>query len=276
VAPRYSLADRALAQRLERAEGSSNAAFVESRASLFPETRAEWREVGGTYAMFDGPDSPVTQTFGFGLFAAPTTAELAALEGFFHAHGAPVYHEVSPMGDPAHIALLAERGYRPLEYTSVLHQPLPLADHGVAAAPASVRARPIEPHEGPLWAETAARGWSETAGITDFMRTFGEVTARSRGTHCFVAERDGVAIAAGALTTHRNVALLAGASTVPAWRGQGAQAALLAARLRFAAEQGCDLAMMGAQPGSASQRNAERQGFRIAYTRTKWALHHAA
>jgi hypothetical protein len=30
--------------------------------------------------------------------------------------------------------------------------------------------------------------------------------------------------------------------------------------------------MMGAQPGSASQRNAERHGFRIAYTRIKWQL----
>jgi hypothetical protein len=30
--------------------------------------------------------------------------------------------------------------------------------------------------------------------------------------------------------------------------------------------------MMGAEPGSASQRNAERQGFRIAYTRIKWHL----
>jgi hypothetical protein len=42
--------------------------------------------------------------------------------------------------------------------------------------------------------------------------------------------------------------------------------------LRYAAEQGCDLAMMCAAPGSASQRNAERQGFRIAYTRITWGL----
>jgi hypothetical protein len=32
------------------------------------------------------------------------------------------------------------------------------------------------------------------------------------------------------------------------------------------------IAMMAAAPGSASQRNAERHGFRIAYTRTKWHL----
>jgi hypothetical protein len=29
---------------------------------------------------------------------------------------------------------------------------------------------------------------------------------------------------------------------------------------------------MGALPGSSSQRNAERHGFRIAYTRLKWKL----
>ena len=45
-------------------------------------------------------------------------------------------------------------------------------------------------------------------------------------------------------------------------------------RLDFSTRKhaGCDLAMMGAEPGSSSQRNAERQGFRIAYTRTKWIL----
>ena len=70
------------------------------------------------------------------------------------------------------------------------------------------------------------------------------------------------------------VALLAGASTVPEGRRQGAQLALLDTRLRFAASQGCDVAMMCTAPGSTSQRNAERNGFRIAYTRTKWQLSH--
>jgi hypothetical protein len=42
--------------------------------------------------------------------------------------------------------------------------------------------------------------------------------------------------------------------------------------MHYAFDHGCDLAMMVAQPGSASQRNAERKGFRIAYTRTKWRL----
>jgi hypothetical protein len=50
------------------------------------------------------------------------------------------------------------------------------------------------------------------------------------------------------------------------------QGALLEARMRYAWEHGCDLAMMVAEAGSNSQRNAERQGFRVAYTRMKWKL----
>ncbi|MBA3515912.1 MAG: hypothetical protein H0T77_16240 [Pyrinomonadaceae bacterium] len=83
---------------------------------------------------------------------------------------------------------------------------------------------------------------------------------------------EGSAIATGAICISNGVALLAGASTIPEGRRQGAQLALLEGRLRYAAHNGCDIAMMGALPGSGSQRNAERNGFRIAYTRVKWHL----
>jgi hypothetical protein len=55
-------------------------------------------------------------------------------------------------------------------------------------------------------------------------------------------------------------------------RRRGLQGALLQERMRYAAEHGCDLAMMVAEAGSNSQRNAERKGFRVAYTRLKWKL----
>ncbi len=62
------------------------------------------------------------------------------------------------------------------------------------------------------------------------------------------------------------------AEAIPELRRRGLQAALLHERMRYAFDHGCDLAMMVAAAGSDSQRNAERQGFRIAYTRTKWKL----
>ena len=78
--------------------------------------------------------------------------------------------------------------------------------------------------------------------------------------------------AAGALILHEGVALFGGAATVPELRRRGMQAVLLCERMRYAAEHGCDLAMMVAEAGSNSQRNAERKGFRVAYTRLKWKL----
>jgi GNAT superfamily N-acetyltransferase len=160
-----------------------------------------------------------------------------------------------------------------VELTSVMHRPTTLP---VPGADAQVRVRRMEPGEVDLWADTAARGWGETPELAEFMRAFGTITATAEGTVPFLAEVGGEPVATGALAMHGGVALLAGASTVPAARKRGAQRALLQARLRYAAEHGCDLAMMGAEPGSASQRNAERQGFRIAYTRIKWHLPPAA
>ena len=262
--------DLALSQRLERAEAKASAAYVESRARAVPSVGAEWRDFAGTYAMFDGVGSPLSQTFGLGLFSPPTPAQLEVIEAFFLERGAEVFHEVSPLADPSLLKLLAERDYHPIELTSVMHQrltrqwPLPVSHQG------GLRVRRLEPGQESTWAETAARGWSETPEASAFIREFGSVSAGAKGMVCFVADWNGQPIAAAAIAIHDGVALLAGASTDPAFRGRGAQSALLATRLNHAVAAKCDLAMMGALPGSASQRNGERQGFRIAYTRIKW------
>ena len=44
----------ALARRLERAEASACAAFVDARRAVRPGTGAEWIAIAGAYAMFDG------------------------------------------------------------------------------------------------------------------------------------------------------------------------------------------------------------------------------
>ena len=150
-----------------------------------------------------------------------------------------------------------------------MFRPLPRAEP--AARGRDVSARLVGAGEHELWAQTSARGWSES-GFGDFMLGLARVGAARADALSFLAELDGRPVATGAMSIHEGVALMAGASTVPEARGRGAQLALLDARLRHASEQGCDLAMMCALPGSASQRNAERHGFRIAYTRVKWRL----
>ena len=77
------LAGHFLACRLERTEALANGRFVEARARLVPGSGAQWIEVAGAYAMYDGPRSPCTQTFGLGLFQMPTAADMDKLEAFF-------------------------------------------------------------------------------------------------------------------------------------------------------------------------------------------------
>ena len=117
-------ADKALSQKIERAEGLSNADFVESHAKLFPASGAEWIEVAGVYAMFDAIDSPTTQTFGLGLFDEITGVEMDKIEAFFKERNSSVIHEVSPLADPKIFLLLNKRDYQPIEFSNVLYQEL--------------------------------------------------------------------------------------------------------------------------------------------------------
>jgi GNAT superfamily N-acetyltransferase len=125
--------------------------------------------------------------------------------------------------------------------------------------------RVIAPEEAQLWSDISARGWShEHPELRDFLLDLGGISAAREESLCFLAEYNGKPGAAGVLCIHDGVALFGGSATVPELRRRGLQAALLHKRMCYAFDHGCDLAMMVAQPGSDSQRNAERKGFRIA------------
>ena len=268
AAARYPDVDLALARRLERAEAMANAATVDSRRELHPSVGAEWMEVAGVYAMFDGPNSPLTQTFGLGLFEPFRADEFERVEAFFAVRDAPTAHEVSAFAPRETVSLLGARGYTPIEASTVLVRP---TSAPASAGSAAITVRSITEDDAALWCRIAGQGWAaESAELGAFVESLGAVVAHTRGVTCFLADRGGEPIAAGALNITNGIALLAGASTIPSARRQGAQLALLEARLAFAAARGIELAMIVTQPGSASQRNAERRGFRPVYTRAKW------
>jgi GNAT superfamily N-acetyltransferase len=262
--------DLELSRRLERAEGHACAGFAKARNRLFPESGAAWMECAGAVAVFDGVDSPVTQSFGLGIFEKLSPATLDVMERFFLDRGAPVFHEVSPLAGVSALDLLCVRGYRPVEISSVLYRPVEKR----APAHVGITVRVIGPEEAPLWADISARGWAhEHPELLPFLVQLGAIAAARKDSPCFLAELDGKPGAAGVLSIHEGVALFAGSSTIPELRRRGLQAALLEERMRYAFDHGCDLAMMVAGAATNSQRNAERKGFRIAYTRTKWRLY---
>ena len=266
-------ADRELAKRLEAAEGYGCAQFAEARKNLDPQSSSIWTSCAGATVVFDGVDAPTTQTFGLGMFEELTPKALDEIERFFSERGAEIMHEVCPFAGTGTLGLLCKRGYQPCEISNVMYRTV---EKSREALPPDIQVRMVSQDEAQLWSSISACGWThEHPEFEDFVRDMGEVCVARENSPCFLAEFHGAPGAAGALILHQGVALFGGAATVPELRRHGLQAALLQERMNYAAERGCDLAMMVAEAGSNSQRNAERKGFRVAYTRLKWRLTHS-
>lgn len=257
--------DRALARRLESTEGAVGMHHLRTRRRIAPESDAAWHDFDGTFAFYDSASPVLTQSFGLGVCSQMSPAMLDEIEAFFEDRGAAPQHEVSVHAGVDTLALLVERGYRPVELSNVLVQALPAPE-----PPPGLRVRICAPEDVDAWIASSAAGWADTPDIGPLARSIARVVCANPLMTNFLVEREGVMIATASLGLHEGVALLAGASTIPAGRGLGAQSALLAERLAEAYRRGCDLAMLVAAPGSSSQRNAERRGFRVAYSRTKW------
>lgn len=94
--------------------------------------------------------------------------------------------------------------------------------------------------------------------------------------HAYVAHDDERLAGVGLLFIDENRAYLSGATTLPAFRRRGAQAALMARRLEHALDVGCDTISTETGepvPGDPqhSYRNMQKAGFRAAYVRENYA-----
>ncbi len=79
-------------------------------------------------------------------------------------------------------------------------------------------------------------------------------------------------VAGATVALHGEVCDLGVTSTIPAYRGKGLQKQLLLTRLNFAKKNGLVLATVTTEPGTISDLNIQKSGFRCAYTRIKMTL----
>jgi GNAT superfamily N-acetyltransferase len=249
--------DRCLAKRLE---------MITARSGK--ECADEWAEIAGGIATFSGIDSPITQAFGVGLFGPVSKAEVEQLEEFFFSRGAPVALELCPFIHPSLIELLKSRPYRLEEFSNVLVRELRPREE-IATANSALQVRAAAPQEVTRYSELAAEAFSEYVPISESLRRVIESFFRRPSGRCFLALAGTDIAAGGCVAADQQVAEFYGAATLAGFRNRGAQSMLIEARLKWAVEQGCELATTTTQPGSSSQRNFERAGFRVVYTRTK-------
>jgi len=239
------------------------------------------RSLAGGAALYSSAGSPLNKVVGLG-FAGPVDGEqLGAIEREYAARRAPVHVELSSLGDPSIGALLTSRGYRLVGFENVLGRSLPKDNEpGLAVNGSSTievdRAADLEE-----WLDTVVTGFSvpDMAGVPShesFPREILEAVMREMagadGLMRYVARLDGAVAGGASMRTGNGIAQLCGAATLPAQRRRGIQSALLHHRLEKAAAAGCDVAVVTTQPGSTSQKNVQRNGFELLYTRAVLVL----
>lgn len=240
--------DSALARRIEGAEALNAAQCGEALA------------IAGGYASFAGVGSALTHAIGLGMNGPVSSLEFDQMEEFYRSREASVNLDFCPHADPTLMELLGNRGYRIVECNNVMAGP-------VAGSP-DARVRLAEENEQELWSRTMLEGFFQRAELTPSELEMAGRLFRLDAATAWLGVVNGASAAAGAMNFRGKLALLFGDSTLEKLRGQGLHLALIRARLNHAARHGnCDLATASTLPGSISQRNYERAGFRVVYTK---------
>lgn len=252
-----------LARRLEAAEARNDVACAEAHHILDPAMGAAVLEVAGGFAIFMGAESPLTHVLGIGMCGAVRAEEIARMEAFYGERGVAATVDLCPLADASLVELLAHGGYCAIEFNNVLVRPL----RGVEILRAEASVRLATGGEESLWARTVGCGFLEKDDLTPQEMDIGRSIWHMPGACCYLAFGRAQAGGAAAMAVRSGLAILYADGTLMSHRGAGLQAALIQQRLRDAADAGCDLATASTSPGSVSQRNYERAGFQVAYTK---------
>jgi len=263
----FTIVTQELADRILKYEIEAHLSRVEGMQSVPGNPlAAAMQQFGGAYAFVvrGSPYMELSRVIGLGAAEAKLVDPIVE---WFRERDTPCNIDISPHHfDEALLHSLAIRGLYQARFLTLLYG-IPAMDQ--AAAPVGVS---IQDYSSRL-DEFAAMA-VEIDGIPDLDRDVWEkvIIAQFTGWHCYLAFVGGTAAGHAAMHTKNGVANLMYAGTRAEYRGYGCQTALLRHRLRDAAVSNCDLVVSSANPGTVSQRNQERAGLRVAYTKAVWTL----
>ncbi len=259
--------DKALARRFEAVEEIPQVEYARVFQKTRPEIGAAVEEICGGHMIFAGLGSPIGRATGAGLDRAFTAEDLDRVEEFYRRHGAPSQVDLCPLHGPEVFEMFKERGYAIAELNNVLYRKLEAAEiFPPAPAGCEIRRALLEESE---VTGAIVEGAFFPDGAPEAYRGLIAPLYQMPNALAFAASVDGklVACGAGLVIAAHSVFALCGAGTLAGYRGRGLQTALLRARMSAAVEAGCEYAVVVTNGGTTSQRNAERLGFRVAYSK---------
>jgi GNAT superfamily N-acetyltransferase len=258
--------DLDLVRRMELAEARIGESLVHSMQKRMPQAQAAAMRVAGGIATFTGVDSPVSQVIGAGLEENIAESELDRLEEFFRTRGAPAILELASFAAPSFLEILNRRLYTIVEFSHVLARRCERKEK-FPTLPPEILVREVHDSDAKLYTETVAKSYAEFFEPTRELLDVVEGFCYDPHGQCFLAVVEGQPAGGGGAGIADGIGTLGGGGVLPEFRGRGLQTALIAARMKWLAAQNCEWFISVAHPGSASHRNMERFGFRLAYAR---------
>ncbi len=257
---------RTLAAEIEHAEADGNRRLTEHQRLADADYAGDFLSLDGAGALFCFPGSDMNYVSGLGFDQRPDLSlTFDQIDAFYRTRQSLWTIDVSSLADPEIVGLASQRGYRPGPSAHMWGKRLGRLDSPPSAIPFQIVE--VGPDASHKWAHTAARGFGD--GIAEpaaeqILLGF----ARVPGTRLYVAlDRDGAAAASAAMAFGPQHAKLFSGSTLPAFRGRGIQSALLHHRLKEAQAWGLGWAIVQTDPNTTSERNVERLGFDLLYTK---------
>ena len=206
----------------------------------------------------------MNQIVGMGLYDEVTAADLDRAGGFFPQPRRALFRGALAVGARVAAILLGERGYTIAEFNSVLIRRIK-PEEPFSLPPGVVIERVTARRSDP-WMAAIAKGFEQDIVVAESVFG-GFASCRAPCPSWRASKTKWSEDAAGGVIPEARIAAFFGTATLPEYRGRGVQTALIAQRLHEAALAGCEYAVVSTNPGSGSQRNMERRGFRVAYTK---------
>jgi GNAT superfamily N-acetyltransferase len=222
-------------------------------------------DIGGGAACFSGVSSFFSQVIAWGFAIKPKQfqPQIQAIEAFYRSLGhTRVDIELCPLVGNDLAMALSQCGYGITELNNVSF--IELGDYKEHLDSNTFTVREVPASELNKWAYRVALGF----GYLEAQEQF-SCYAQLKGVTAFAVYEKEQIIAGATVAIHGEVADLGVTSTLSAYRGKGLQKLLLNKRLNFVKNHGVSLAIVTTEPGSISDINVQKTGFRCAYTRVK-------
>lgn len=254
------------ARRMEAAEEYGALRYAQAIRPEHPEWSVAWEEFGGGHLVFVAKQSPVGRAHGLGFSGKVTPEDIQHIEQYYFQRDADAQVDVCPYADPSLFESLNQRGFGVAEFNQTLARWISPTER-FSTGLSGVEIRRLKAEEAVAWSAMLARVFFEDMA-PQYENFFLPWTSPEHPLS-LAAFIDGqmVAGAGGLIVPEHKMAGFFGAATLKEFRGRGIQSAFMAMRLKIAQQAGCDLAVTLTMPGTTSQRNAERAGFHVAYTK---------